>query len=93
MLPPLPTARSGLAAAALSEQVYVTGGEALDGSGHTFAELEVLDTAAGTWRTATPMPTARLGLAAVAYDDQMYELAGGPISAVSVRGANDAFVP
>jgi hypothetical protein len=92
-LPPLPTARSGLAAAALEGQIYVTGGEVLDSSGRTFTELEVLDSVTAVWRTAAPMPAGRHGLAAVALGEQIYVLAGGPTAGLSVSATNEAFVP
>jgi N-acetylneuraminic acid mutarotase len=92
-LPPLPTARSGLAAAALGDQVFVTGGEALDGSGHTFDELEVFDMRTQTRRSAAPLPTSRHGLAAVAYDGRIYVLAGGPTAGLSVSQMNEVYTP
>lgn len=92
-LPSLPTSRSGLAAAVLGGQVYVVGGEAIDGSGETFADVEVIDPASGQWSTVEPMPTARHGLGAVAVDGILYVLGGGPVAGLTVSGANERYVP
>jgi len=92
-LPALLTTRSGLAAAALEGQVYVAGGEAIDGSGQTFAEVERFDPASGQWTAAEDMPTARHGLGAVVVDGVLYVLGGGPVAGLTVSGANERYVP
>ena len=91
-LPPLPTPRSGLAAAAIDGRLYVTGGEALTG-GKTFPELEVFDVAAGRWSSGPPLPTARHGVAGVAHDGRFFVLAGGPTAGLSVTGRTEAYRP
>ncbi|HET7768256.1 MAG TPA: kelch repeat-containing protein, partial [Chloroflexota bacterium] len=48
-LPGMPTPRGGLAAAALSDRLWVTGGEVLDESRVTFPQLEVYDPATESW--------------------------------------------
>jgi N-acetylneuraminic acid mutarotase len=92
-LPPLPTTRSGLAAAVLGSAIFVTGGEALDGSGRTYAQLEIFDTDTQRWRKGTPLPTSRHGLAAVAHQGRIYILAGGPTAGLSVSDKNEVYLP
>lgn len=87
---PLPTARSGIAAAALGGRIYVFGGEGPSG---TFAENEVYDPATNTWTAAAPMPTARHGLGAAVSSGVIYVIGGGPTPGLSVTGANEAFRP
>lgn len=74
-LPPLPTARGGLAATVTrAGQLVAVGGEATA----TFAEVEAFDIAAGRWRSLPPSPTPRHGLGVVAVGNTVYALAGGP---------------
>ncbi|HSH77379.1 MAG TPA: kelch repeat-containing protein, partial [Herpetosiphonaceae bacterium] len=92
-LPPLPTARSGLGAAALAGRIYVAGGESLTGDGRTFSELEVFDPASGRWQSAPPLPTARHGIGMVAHDGQVYVLQGGRRAGLSVTNLNEQYRP
>lgn len=88
---PLPTARSGIAAAVAGGRIYVFGGEGAEG---TFVENEAYDPATDTWQAAPPMPTARHGLGAAAVGGTIYVTAGGLVpggSAPSDR--NEAFTP
>jgi N-acetylneuraminic acid mutarotase len=87
---PLPTARSGIAAATVDNRIYVFGGEGPEGS---FDESEVYDPANDTWSAATPMPTARHGLGAAVVDGVIYVIGGGPTPGLSVSGVNEAFRP
>lgn len=87
---PLPTARSGIAAASLDGRIYVFGGE---GPGGTFDENEVYDPTTDTWETAEPMPTARHGHGAAVVDGVIYVIGGGPTPGLSVTNANEAFRP
>ena len=92
---PLPTARSGLAAApfdlpGVGYQIYVFGGE---GPEATLDTVEVYDRHKDTWSTAQPMPTARHGLGAAVVGDTIYVIGGGETSGVSVSGANEALTP
>lgn len=87
---PLPTARSGLAAAALDGRIHVVGGE---GTAGTFEENEVYDPATDSWTAAAPLPTPRHGLGAAALAGVIYVLAGGPTPGGSQSGANEAFRP
>jgi hypothetical protein len=72
---PLPTLRSGTAAAVFGSEVAVIGGE---GGGGVFHTVEAYDTATDTWRTLAPMPTARHGFMAAMWQGAAY-LAGGGI--------------
>jgi len=71
-LPPVPTARDHLAAAAIDGRFYAVGGRA----GQLFDVLEVYDPATGEWSTLTPMPTARGGLAAAALGGRLFTFGG-----------------
>jgi N-acetylneuraminic acid mutarotase len=87
---PLPTARSGIAAAEFNKRIYVFGGE---GSTGTFNENEVYDPATDTWETLAPMPTARHGLGAATLDGTIYVIGGGPTPGGSVSDINEAYTP
>jgi N-acetylneuraminic acid mutarotase len=86
----MPTARSGIAAAAVGGRIYVFGGEAPEG---TFDENEAYDPETDTWETMAPMPTARHGLGAAVVGDTIYVIGGGPEPGLSVTGANEAYTP
>ncbi len=77
ILQPMPSKRSGLAAAAAAANgsIYVFGGEHLFG---TFNKNEKFDPKINKWTSEAPMPTARHGLTAVAINDKIYVVAGGP---------------
>jgi N-acetylneuraminic acid mutarotase len=87
-LPRLPTARGGIAAAALDGRVHVVGGE---GPGGTFSENEAFDVAAGTWVTLAPLPTARHGLGVAQVGGAVYVIGGGPQPGLTVSAANEVF--
>lgn len=87
-LPPMPTPRGGLAAAATSNGFVVApGGEE---SGGTFTEAEALDTREGRWVALPPLPAPRHGLGVAAVGTTVYVIAGGPTPGLSVSGANEA---
>lgn len=73
VLSPMPTKRSDLAAAAVNSEIYVLGGESLNG---TFNTNERYDIQNNTWATDSPMPTSRLGLEAVSFDNKVYVFGG-----------------
>jgi N-acetylneuraminic acid mutarotase len=89
-LEPMPSKRSGIAAASLSDSssFYVFGGEE---PSKTFNNNEKYDPKSNKWTIETPMPTARHGLAAVAIDDKIYVIGGGPQPGFSVTNANEIF--
>ena len=74
-MPPMPTARQGLAAVALRDQLYVLGG--LSGDGAMLATVERFCPAAGAWAILPDMPTARRDFAAVVLGNFIYALGGG----------------
>jgi N-acetylneuraminic acid mutarotase len=73
-LAPLPTPRGGFAAAAVSGEVLIIGGE---GAGQTYNTVEAYDTSTNTWRPMPPMPTARHGIQAAICDGSIYVADGG----------------
>ena len=85
---PMPTGRSGVAAAVLNERAYVFGGESPAG---TFIENEEYDPAADIWVARAPMSAGRHGLAAATVGDAIFVLAGGPTPGGSQIGTNEAF--
>jgi N-acetylneuraminic acid mutarotase len=87
---PMPTARSGIAAAVLEGKIFVVGGEAPSG---TFNQVEAYDPKANSWSTFAPLPTPRHGLGAVAVGGRLYVIAGGPTPGGSASAANEIFVP
>jgi Kelch motif len=87
LLPDMPTARGGIAAAATSNGfVLAVGGEAET----TFDEAEGLDVSAERWLSLPPMPTARHGPGAAAIATVVYVVAGGTEPGYSFSSANEA---
>jgi N-acetylneuraminic acid mutarotase len=101
-LEPMPSQRSGIAAAATgaaaaanasssinASSIYVFGGEE---PSRTFNNNEKYDATTNKWTSEPPMPTARHGLAAVyVEDDRIYVIGGGPQPGLSVSSANEIF--
>src|SRR5262249_11606085 len=78
-LPPLPEARTDLAAAAANGRLYVIGGPTSDSTIAAPAGLPtvcIFDPATRQGTTGDPMVTARSGLAAVALNGKIYALGG-----------------
>ena len=75
--PPMPTARTGLAAVTgLDGRIYAIGGSNVFGGGH-FRTVEVYDPQTSTWSTAAPMPTARQWFGAtLGPDGRIYAIGG-----------------
>jgi N-acetylneuraminic acid mutarotase len=93
-LAPLPTARSGLAAAVFGNRIYVFGGEGNPAtSSGVFEQNEMYDIAAGTWRTDAPMPTPRHGIGAAVVDQRIYIPGGGIRQGFGPSAQHEAFVP
>ncbi len=95
-LAPLPTARSGLAAAVVGDRVVVAGGE--DPSlvrGKVFAEVEIYDPKADRWEVAPPMPTPRHGLGGAGYRGMALFVGGsgrqGALSPTAWSGVVEGF--
>lgn len=72
-LPPMPTPRDVLAAAAIDGNIYAVGGT--DGE-RAFGTVERYDAEGGTWSYVKPMPTPRAGLAAAAVSGVLYTVGG-----------------
>jgi N-acetylneuraminic acid mutarotase len=89
-LTPMPSKRSGIAAASNFDMssIYVFGGEE---PSKTFNNNERYDIRSNKWFVETPMPSARHGLGAASVDDRIYVLGGGPQPGLSVSNANEIF--
>lgn len=90
ILSPMPTKRSGLAGAAVNSEIYVFGGESLNG---TFNNNERYDVQNNVWTKDSPMPTSRLGLDAASFDNKIYVFGGktGPPPDRLFLGATEVF--
>jgi N-acetylneuraminic acid mutarotase len=90
-LEPMPSKRSGIAAASPvnSSNIYVFGGEE---PSKTFDNNERYDVKANKWTAEPPMPTARHGLGAVSIeDDRIYVIGGGPEPGLTVTNVDEIF--
>ena len=83
-------ARSGIAAAALGETIFVFGGEAPEG---TFDQVEAYQPRQDRWTRFAAMPSARHGLGAVALGGRIYVIAGGTTPGGSSSALNEIFTP
>ena len=77
----MPTARGGLAAAAVGAKVYTFGGEgnSAEGSSGVFNETEAYDTTSDSWAVLPPMKLPRHGTSATTIGGRIY-IPGGGIS-------------
>jgi len=89
-LPAMPTARGGLGASVLDNQLVVTGGES---SSEVFPQVEIYDLAARTWRAVRPMPTPRHGHAQATVAGTVYTLVGGRQAGVAPTAFVEALGP
>ena len=89
-LPRMPTARGGLAAAALGDRIHTFGGET---RWRALGEHEVYDVRAGRWSRAPALPTRRHGLAAAATDGRIFVIGGGPRAGFAQTDAVEIFSP
>jgi N-acetylneuraminic acid mutarotase len=83
---PMPTARSGIAAAVLDARILVVGGEAPNG---TFDKVEGYDAKSNSWSSFARMPTARHGVGAIALGRKLYVISGGPRPGASASAVRD----
>ncbi|HEX5826737.1 MAG TPA: kelch repeat-containing protein [Candidatus Limnocylindrales bacterium] len=91
--PPMPTARSGHAAAVIDGVIHVTGGESVtDADRGTIPEHEGLDPASGRWETWPPMLRGRHGMASGVIEGRWILAGGGPNPDFSVSDRVDAFL-
>ncbi len=87
---PIPTARSGITAAALGGRIFVFGGEAPAG---TFDEVEAYEPETDRWTAWKPMPTGRHGLGAAPAGGRIYVISRGPRPGGSYSAQNEVFTP
>ena len=73
---PMLEKRSGFGAAAYNGQIYVFGGQAVDG---VFESVEKYDPSSDKWTNLTSLPSPRMGLEAVPVGNKIYTI-GGQIS-------------
>jgi non-specific serine/threonine protein kinase len=84
---PLPEARGGTGAAAISRMIVSVGSEAPEG---TSAAVFALDIRSGRWSRLSSLPTPRHGLGVVALGGAVYVIGGGPQPGLTVTGANES---
>jgi hypothetical protein len=93
-LPPVPTARGGVAGAWVADRLVTLGGETIYAPEAPLVHdaVEAFDPSGGTWGALPPLPIPRHGLAAVGLGDTLYAIAGGTIagSADAPSGAIEA---
>ncbi len=71
---PMPTARSGVTAVALENQVYVLGGQ--NANGQALTTVERYDAENDTWTTLPSMDIARFNASAAVLNDKIYVMGG-----------------
>jgi N-acetylneuraminic acid mutarotase len=87
-LPPLRTARGGIASARLRDgRIAVFGGERLEPGGTTIGEVELFDPRTGRWSSLPALRTPRHGLGGVALGRRIYAIEGGPTPGFSFSRA------
>jgi hypothetical protein len=90
----MPTARGGLAAAAVLGRLFAFGGEGNDADPRgIFRETEAWDGAADRWGRLADMPTPRHGMAAATMGEVIWVPGGATRAGFGVSGANEAFTP
>ena len=93
-LEPMPSKRSGIAAASMNNTIFVFGGEDADGKDPmTHHNNEKYDPVTDLWTSEEPMPTARHGLTATSVSDKIFVIGGGPQAGLSVSNVNEIFHP
>lgn len=86
---PIPTKRSGLAASAVNDTIYVLGGE-IPG---VFATNERYLVTTDRWEKAESMSTARHGLAAANVNRKIYAIGGGLVAGLDPSTVVEVFSP
>lgn len=91
----MPTARGGLAVAAVGAKIYTFGGEGNleEGTDGVFDNVEVYDTETDEWEVLEPMDLPRHGTSAAAVDGRIYIPGGGIVEGVGATDAFDVFTP
>jgi len=82
---PLPTARSGCAAALFNGRIFVIGGEY---DGGVFTQNEAYDPSTGQWTTFGPLPEGRHGTGAAAIGASLYVPVGAPVNGGSRQSSS-----
>jgi N-acetylneuraminic acid mutarotase len=83
-LPPMRTARGGIASARLRDgRIVVFGGEDLSPGGETIREVELLNPRTLRWRRLPAMRTPRHGLGGAALGNRVFALEGGVVPGFS----------
>ena len=96
IMKPMPTSRSGAAAASVNGSIYVFGGETKNypiGSQHTFSENEKYDPLANTWISGQSMSTGKHGLSAESIDHKIFVIGGGKKPGFTVDDRNEIYHP
>ena len=87
-LPPLRTARGGIASVRLGDgRIVVFGGELLTPGGTTIAEVELFDPRTLRWRSLPDLRTPRHGLGGAALGRRVYAIQGGVAPGLSYSSA------
>jgi hypothetical protein len=90
----MPTARGGLAAAALGGRLFTFGGEGNTGDPRgIFPQTEGYDPARDAWFALPDMGVPRHGTAAVAVEGAIYVVGGAARQGFGASGASEVFVP
>jgi len=95
---PMPTARSGIGAAALDGKIHVLGGEGwVEEFGGVFRAHEVYDPKTNSWAKYPRMLTPRHGFATATIGNRIYAVSGvnnaGGAGTLSVVAVNEIFEP
>ena len=91
----MPTARGGIAVAAIGAKIYTFGGEGNleEGTNGVYDNVEVYDTETDEWEVLGPMEIPRHGTSAVAVDGRIYIPGGGIVEGAGATDAFDVFGP
>ncbi|MFI5399917.1 MAG: Kelch repeat-containing protein [SAR324 cluster bacterium] len=86
----MPLPRSGAAACAVRDRIYVLGG--INGD-TVFNRLDIYATAADRWSVGAPMPTARAYAACAVVNNRVLVFGGQTAGAAAVTGGVDEYAP
>jgi N-acetylneuraminic acid mutarotase len=91
----MPTARSGLAVAAVNKKIYTFGGQGnpVNGTEGIFNQTEVYDTVTDSWMKLGPMRLPRHGTCAVPVGGKIYIPGGGISDGANSTDTLDVFTP
>jgi N-acetylneuraminic acid mutarotase len=97
-IPPLPQARGGMGKAVYDNgEFYVLGGETLNGSGATpanvYNRVDIYDPVANWWRLGPVMPTGRHGIFPLLADGRIYVAGGGVQAGGSSSATLEVYTP